>query len=498
MPANLRRLFALLLLLGGLALLGLAIATDTPRSGSVLVLRVDGAIGPASSDFIKGGLALAVERNAGAVVIEMDTPGGLDTSMRAIIKDILASTIPVVTYVSPEGARAASAGTFILYASHVAAMAPATNLGAASPVAIGGPPGTGGPPARGDGGEDARDDASERSGDGTDDADASAKTDSDSTSPRQRGSGASTGSTLMDKATNDAAAYIRSLAQLRGRDADFAERAVREAASLSATEALEAGVIEILATDLRDLLSQLDGREVKLDTGATVTLATANAFVDHVAPNWRNQFLAVISNPQIALIMMMIGIYGLFFEFTSPGFGVPGVAGLICILIAMYAFQLLPVNWAGVALMAVGAVLMLAEAFLPSFGVLGIGGVIAFVIGGLFLFDGDIPGFGIPLPFLIGLAIVSAGLLLAIGGFAVRARNRSVVSGREELIGTIGTVTSTDAGGTYVHLHGESWQVDSPTPLALGDRIRVVAIDGLTLKVESAATDHDIATGSAT
>lgn len=303
---------------------------------------------------------------------------------------------------------------------------------------------------------------------------------------------------MMEKVTSDAAAYIRSLAQLRGRDADFAERAVREAASLTAEEALEAGVIDIVAVSLADLLNRIDGREVKLDSGNTVTLATAGAHVERIAPDWRNQILAVLSNPQIALVLMMIGIYGLFFEFTSPGFGVPGVAGLICILIAMYAFQLLPVNWAGVALIAVGAMLMLAEAFLPSFGVLGIGGIVAFIVGGLFLLDSDIPGFGIPLPFLVGLGVVSAGLLFAIGGFAVRARKRRVVSGAEEMLGATGTVTSVDALGAYAHIHGENWRVQGIGRLSSGDRVRVTALDGLTLKVESITPDNETTARSTT
>jgi membrane-bound serine protease (ClpP class) len=482
-----RRLLASVLLLSGFVLLGLSIATETPRPGQVVTLRIEGAIGPATSDFVTRGFAIAAERNAGLVVLEMDTPGGLDTSMRAIIKQILASPIPIATYVSPEGARAASAGTFILYASHIAAMAPATNLGAASPVAIGAP-GGGGQPGRGD---DAKRDDAKDAEKGTDEP-----KDGDAAKPQpRRGSGPTTGSAMMDKVTSDAAAYIRSLAQLRGRDEDFAERAVREAASLSAAEALEAGVIDIVAISLNDLLVKLDGREVKLDSGNVVTLATANAAVERIAPDWRNQILAVLSNPQIALILMMIGIYGLFFEFTSPGFGVPGVAGLICILIAMYAFQLLPVNWAGVALMAVGAVLMLAEAFMPSFGVLGIGGIVAFIVGGLFLMDSDIPGFGIPISFLVSLAVVSAVMLFAIGGFAVRARKRRVVSGSEEMVGTEGTVTSVDAIGTYAHLHGERWRVASDAPLAPGDRVRVTAIDGLTLRVEPITSDNNTMAG---
>ncbi|HRP96845.1 MAG TPA: nodulation protein NfeD [Rhodocyclaceae bacterium] len=486
MPQAMRRWLAWLMLLSGFALLGLSLANEAARPGQVVTLRVDGAIGPATSDFITSGFAIATERNASLIVIEMDTPGGLDTSMRAIIKQILASSIPVATYVSPEGARAASAGTFILYASHIAAMAPATNLGAASPVAIGAP-GGGGSPTRGDDG--GRDDGKDAGGEGG--------ADGEQAKPQpRRGSGPSTGSTLMDKATSDAAAYIRSLAQLRGRDEDFAERAVREAASLSAAEALEQGVIEIVAIDLNDLLAKLDGREVKLDSGKVVTLATDGAAIERITPDWRNQILAVLSNPQIALVLMMIGIYGLFFEFTSPGFGVPGVAGLICLVVAMYAFQLLPVNWAGVALMAVGAVLMLAEAFMPSFGVLGIGGIVAFIVGGLFLIDSDVPGFGIPIEFLVALAVVSAGLLFAIGGFAVRARQRRVVSGSEEMIGAEGTVSSVDAAGTYARIHGESWRIASDAPLAPGARVRVTALDGLTLRVEPLASDNDTTTGS--
>ncbi|MFZ3042888.1 MAG: nodulation protein NfeD [Thiobacillus sp.] len=429
-------------------ILGLA----APASAAMVrVLTVQGAISPGSADYLLRGIDKAIEEQAHLIVIELDTPGGLDTAMRDIIKAILASKVPVATYVTPQGARAASAGTYILYASHIAAMAPATNLGAATPVEL--VPAGGDKPAS------------------PDQPDASKPAD------------APPGDAKMRKAVQDAAAYIRGLAELRGRNAEWAERAVREAVSLSASEALELKVIDLVATDLDNLLRQVNGRVIRMN-GDTVTLDTTNAVIERVQPDWRSRLLAVIGDPGIAYILMLLGIYGLIYEFSNPGMLFPGVVGGICLLLAMFALQVMPINYVGLALIILGIVLMISEAFIPSFGALGVGGLIAFVIGSVMLIDTDVPGYGIPWALIVPLAVTSGLFSFFVVGMAVKARARPVVTGAEQMIGATGEILEDMENEGWAHVHGEQWRVRSKVPLKRGDRVRVRARRDLTLDVE--------------
>jgi membrane-bound serine protease (ClpP class) len=421
-----------------------------PGSGTAIVLKLDGAIGPASASYLADGLEQAREEGAALVIIAMDTPGGLDTSMREIIQEILAMPIPVVGYVHPSGARAASAGTYILYASHVAAMTPGTNLGAATPIQIGAVPGQ---PSEPDEAEEAKDE--------------------NAAAPKNASE---------RKAVNDAVAYIRSLAEMRGRNADWGEKAVREAASLSATSALEQNVIEIVAPDLDSLLEQLDGRSVEV-MGQERRLSTADLAVSQLEPDWLDRLLATITNPNVALILMMIGVYGLFFEFWNPGSFVPGTIGAISLLVALYALAALPVDIAGVALILLGLALMVAEAFAPSFGILGLGGLAAFVFGAVIMFDTDVPQFRIDWSVIAAVALFSAGLLTAVARVGIRSHRGRVETGSEELIGARAEVIDWQDGSGHVFVHSERWNATGPPTLEKGTTVTVNSISGLQLEV---------------
>lgn len=437
------RLLGIVLIL--LSCLALNAANESKKTA--LLLEINGAIGPATQSFIQRGINSAVKQNAALIILQINTPGGLGTAMRGIVSDILASPIPVVAYVAPSGARAASAGTFILYASHIAAMAPGTHLGAATPVNIIAP--------------------------------------TTETSNKQKIPDAE-----EKKALNDARAYIRSLAQLRGRNVQWGEEAVSQAASLSADEALKMDVIEVIANDVPDLLKKINGRKLVMQ-GQTQTLDTTNLNIQMLQPDWRTKFLGIITDPNIAYILLMIGIWGLFFEFSNPGFILPGVAGAICLLLALYALQLLPINYVGLGLILLGIIFLVAEAFVSSFGVLAVGAVIALIIGSIMLLETGTPGYRIAMPLILAVSGATVAFFVVVINLALKSRFRPIVSGREELLGSTGTVIMDENNNPRVRIHGELWQVQADVPLTAGQKVLVKKVEGLTLLVEPISEKKD-------
>ncbi|WP_104034507.1 NfeD family protein [Vibrio jasicida] len=438
-------------------LLPLLLFASQALASTVWVLPVKGAIGPALSDYLSREIEEAQQNGVDLVILKMDTPGGLDSSMRDIIHAITTSSVPIATWVGPSGSRAASAGTYILLASHVAAMAEATNLGAATPVALGGAPQQPSP----DEGKDSTDSQPESTEKASDEV--PAKT------------------AMEKKVINDAKAYIKGLARLHDRNAEWAEKAVSMAASLDATEALELNVIDFIANSPEDLVTTINGTEIKVN-GKPFKLTLDNPTWVERVPDWRAEMLAVITNPNVAYILMLIGIYGLLLEFYNPGIGLPGVLGGICLLLAMYALQMMPVNYVGLGLLLLGIALMIAEAFNPSFG---LGGVVAFVLGSIFLMDSDIPGFQIALPLIIGIAVFSAGLIVITVGLLLKIRSKKATTGLETYPGKLAVVSDDFVDGTgLVQLDGALWQAKADAQLKQGDHVTVVTIKGLTLTVK--------------
>ena len=410
-------------------------------TSTIVKLNVKGAVGPATSNYLKDGISFATSQNAQIIVIELDTPGGLSTSMREMIQEILNSPIPIVTYVSPKGARAASAGTYLLYASHIAAMAPGTNLGAATPINL-------------------------------------------MPSPKISDSNSSGISTLEKKVINDSAAYIKSLAELNDRNASWAQEAVREAKSISAEDALKFGVIDLMARDTKELLIKLDGRVVNV-SDQNVTLKTEGAIMHNFEPDWKTRFLSIITNPNIAYIFLLIAIYGVFFELMNPGAIIPGVIGLISGIVASYSLNMIPFNYAGLLLIVLGISFMVAEVFISGFGILGIGGVVAFGFGSLLLFDTDALGSDISLSLIIAFSLVSLAFFILVMRFFVKSRSKKVVTGAEEMLRAAAEVIESNESGYLVRCHGETWSARSKEKLTVGQRVQVVELSGLILKIKA-------------
>jgi len=421
-------------------LLILSMVSLTSFGRHAVQLTIDGGIGPATAEYIENGIQSA-QADADLVIIVLNTPGGLDSSTRLIVQSVLASRIPVVTYVAPNGARAASAGTFLIYASTIAAMAPSTHLGAASPVSLTGNLG------------------------------------------QNKKKGEDKPSTMEKKVTNDAVAYIRSLAQLRDRNVEFAELAIKEAATLTSTEALKKGVIEYIAPDVDNLLTQLDGKTVH-QSGQKITLDTKNISIKSFEPNWRMKFLLIITDPTVAYLLLLLGVYGIFFELFNPGFIVPGVIGGVAMIIALYALQMLPVSFAGLGLILLGIAFIIAEIFNPSFGALGIGGTAAFIIGSIMLMDTEVEAFQIAWSAILGMAAANILLFGIFLGMAVRSRKRKALNSTTHLMDEVGRVITPLEPEGQIMVHGEIWSAYSDTPVNKGEHVRVTGISGLRLTVK--------------
>ncbi|SHF21758.1 membrane-bound serine protease (ClpP class) [Modicisalibacter ilicicola DSM 19980] len=469
----------LVVLLAGLLLAWLASAQEQASRQSALVMTIDGSISPASSDYFQRGLEKADEQNAKLVILRLDTPGGLDASMRDMISAMLASDVPVAVYVAPAGARAASAGTYLLMASHVAAMAPSTHLGSATPVQMGG----GGLPG-------AEDEAKEP--EASDETPTQDEAEGEQQDEQASGDDKRRGETAMErKVLEDAVAYIRSLAERHDRNADWAERAVRDAVNLTAREALAQNVTDVVASDIEDLLAQIDGREVVM-SGGNMTLETADLTLDRFDPDWRTELLSIIADPNVAYFLMIVGLYGLIFELMNPGALVPGTIGAICLLLALFAFQVLPINYAGLALVLLGLGLIIGEALMPSFGILGIGGIVAFVVGSVILMDDR--NMAVSIPLIAGVALVASGLLLWVVLRFAGLRKRPPRTGEEEIIGAVAIALEDFDHQGHVRLRGERWNARTGEAVRKDQRLRVKGIDGLTVEVAPVDVDSDATT----